>query len=179
MKINQRITCKLRQFLACCLFSVICSLFLVGCQSSPLPEGLLVKVVEVWDGRDIEVTDVDSASAITERVRLEGIAVPDLGQEPWGNAAKAELVSLIGNQPVIVESAAESRDRTGRRLAYLWHNHTLINEKLVAHGVALFTTHLPNTKYDQRLARAQDRARALGLGIWNTQRPLREIKGEK
>lgn len=139
----------------------------------------MVKVVDVWDGRDVEVTDVNYPALITERVRLEGIAVPSLAQAPWGDAAKAELTSLLGNQPVLIESATEPRDRTGRRLAYLWQNNILLNEKLVAAGVALFTPHLPNSKYDQQLARAQDRARVLERGIWNPKNPLREIKGNE
>ncbi|HIK16123.1 MAG TPA: thermonuclease family protein [Leptolyngbyaceae cyanobacterium M33_DOE_097] len=151
-------------------------LCLLGCQATILPSGLTVKVVDVWNGRDVEVTDVEYPSSITERVRLEGIAAPGLSQDPWGSAAQVRLVELLGDQPVLLEMDAELRDRTGRRLAYLWQQGRLLNEQLVAEGLVLFVPHPPNNKYDQRLAQAQDYARALGLGIWNEKNPLREIK---
>jgi len=158
------------------IVSLLPLLCLLGCQPTALPPGLTVKVVDVWNGRDVEVTDVEFPSSITERVRLEGVAAPGLQQEPWGRAAQARLVELLGDQPVLLEMDTESRDRTGRRLAYLWQQGRLLNEQLVAEGFALFVPHPPNHKYDQRLTQAQDYARAMGLGIWNEKNPLREIK---
>jgi micrococcal nuclease len=72
-----------------------------------------------------------------------------------------------------LESDIEPRDDSGQRLAYLWQNGELVNERLVAEGYALAVPHPPNHKYDQRLARAQDRARVMGLGIWNARNPWR------
>ncbi|MCL6436501.1 MAG: thermonuclease family protein [Leptolyngbyaceae cyanobacterium HOT.MB2.61] len=160
------------------LVSLSFCLLLTACQALNQPQGLTVSVQQVLTGRDIEVTGIVGHPEITERVRLEGIDVPDLAQHPWGEAAKNWLKQAIGNHPVLLESDLEPRDDNGRRLAYLWQNGQLLNEKLVAEGYAIATPHPPNRKYDQRLARAQDRARVLGLGIWNPSQPMRLSPGE-
>ncbi|XGV97815.1 MAG: thermonuclease family protein [Leptolyngbya sp. BL-A-14] len=49
----------------------------------------------------------------------------------------------------------------------------MLNEALVAAGYAIVTPHPPNSKYDQRLAQAQEHARVLGLGLWNPKQPIR------
>ncbi len=85
---------------------------------------------------------------------------------------------MLGAQPVLLETDAEARDTDGRRLAYVWLNGNLLNETLVAEGFALAVSHPPNQKYDQRLAHAQDRARALGLGMWNPRQPMRSTPDE-
>lgn len=151
---------------------VVC-LLLVACATAPIPEGMTLQVQQVLTGREFEVAGVLGQPEITERVRLEGIDVPDLAQQPWGNAAKTWLQQVIGNQSVLLESDVEPRDESGQRLVYLWQNGELVNEKLVAEGYALAVPHPPNHKYDQRLARAQDQARIMGLGIWNPQKPMR------
>jgi micrococcal nuclease len=160
-----------------CLSLVLC-LFLMACQPAVPPEGLTVQVQQVNTGRDFEVAGLVGQPEITEQVRLEGIDVPDLAQFPWGEAAKAQLKQLLGNQPVLLETDAEMRDTDGRRLAYVWLNGNLLNEMLVAKGFALAVSHPPNQKYDQRLAHAQDRARALGLGVWDPRQPLRSTPDE-
>lgn len=154
-----------------CLIAI--ALYLCGCQSL-LPQGFTAEVVQVVTGREVEVTGVAGQPEITERVQLEGVAVPDLTQQPWGEAAKNWLAHAIAHQSILVESDAEPRSPTGQRLGYLWRNGALLNEQLVAAGQALVLPHPPNDKYDDRLAQAQDRARILGLGIWNPANPLRQ-----
>ena len=149
---------------------LLAMLALSGCRSSLTPS-LTVEVVQVSSGREVEVT---GAAEITERVRLEGIDVPDVGQGPWGEAAKSWLETAIGHRPVVLESDVEPRDAEGQRLAYLWRDGVLLNERLVAEGHGLVLPHAPNGKYDDRLSHAQDRARVLGLGIWNPSRPMRQ-----
>lgn len=146
---------------------------MLGCQ--PSPQGLTVQVQQIATGQTLEVSSTAEPSEVTERVRLEGIAVPNLAQAPWGEAAKAALEKWIQQQAVLMESDVQARDASGQRLAYLWRNGTLVNEQLVAEGWAIAQPHPPNSRYDARLARAQDRARALGLGIWDPDRPLRQL----
>lgn len=156
---------------------LLCTL-LTACQVEAMPQGLKIQVQQVITGRELEVAGVPGQPEITEHVRLEGIDAPELAQHPWGNSAKNFLQQAIAKQTVLLESDQETRDERGDRLAYVWQNGVLLNEKLVAAGFALAVPHPPNGKYDLRLAHAQDRARALGLGIWNLKQPLRTDPAE-
>ncbi|MGI0487331.1 thermonuclease family protein [Pantanalinema rosaneae CENA516] len=134
---------------------------------------LTLPVWQVISGRELEVGGISGYPEITERVRLVGIDTPEVDQAPWGEMAKQHLEQWVGNRPIVLESDAASRDDQGRRLAYVWSNGKLLNEQLVAEGYALAVPQPPNSKYDQRLAHAQEQARLLGLGIWNPKHPMR------
>lgn len=146
---------------------------LVGCQSQP-PAGIEAKVERVVSGQTVEVL-IPGQPETVERVRLIGVSAPDLQQYPWGVAAKEKLEELLsekGLQSVVLESEAREKDRFGRRLAYVWLDGVLINEKLIAQGYALADVDWPND-YSQRLIRAQEAARLMGYGIWNPEQPMR------
>ena len=145
----------------------------VGIQPAIAASDLALPVWQVITGSELEVGGVSGYPEITERVRLLGIDVPDVDQEPWGEMAKQQLAQWLGRGAIVLESDAESRDDQGRRLAYIWSHGKLLNEQLVAEGYALAVPQPPNSKYDQRLAHAQERARLLGLGIWNPAHPMR------
>ena len=143
-------------------------LFLIqGCQSVSMPPGLQVNVVQVVSGQTLEVTGAGET-----RVRLIGIEAPDLQQQPWGQAAKQRLQAMIGDQPILLEFDVQDKDSFGRRLAYVWQNGVLLNEKLVKEGYVL-VLRSPNHKYDQQLERAQEWARLMGQGIWQPEQPMR------
>lgn len=127
-------------------------------------------------GQTIEV--LAQNTALAERVRLIGIDAPDAQQLPWGSQAQQRLTDLTQGQTVLLELDAETTDGYGRRLAYLWKDNVLVNEQLVAEGLALAVSRSPNTKYDQRLLNAQIQARTLGLGIWNPDQPMRQLPDE-
>jgi micrococcal nuclease len=148
-------------------------MLLAGCQWGVPPQGLTIEVKDVLSGRDFEVAGVATIPDITERIRLEGIDVPDIRQAPWGAAAKSQLETYLRQQPALLETDAEPRDAFGRRLAYVWQGDRLLNETLVTEGYAIVTPHPPNSKYDRRLAQAQEHARVLGLGLWNPAQPMR------
>ena len=67
-------------------------------------EGLTVDVKHTSSGREFEVAGVAAAPDITERIRLEGIDVPDVHQQPWGEAAKAYLEQQLQHQTVLLET---------------------------------------------------------------------------
>jgi micrococcal nuclease len=73
-----------------------------------------------------------------------------------------------------VEPDRVTKDGKLLHLAYLWHDHQLLNEVLVEEGLVLAHSRSPNTKYEQRLSYAQEKARLLGVGIWNPKQPLRQ-----
>ncbi len=153
-----------------------CLLLLVGCQPQKKPQEniqIQVKVAQVVSGQTLEVLGMGDQPNLITQVRLLGIDAPDLQQRPWGSAAKERLQALIEGQPVTLEFDVEGRDKFGRTLAYAWKDKVLLNEQLVKEGHALFVGRSPNHKYDQRLERAQQWARLLGVGIWNPEKPLR------
>lgn len=161
-------------------------LLLQGCQPATKPQGLEVKVARVVSGQTLEVTGIDEQPAQATRVRLLGIDAPDLRQQPWGRAAKAQLEAMIGGQPILLEFDVQDKDAFGRRLAYVWQEGVLLNERLVAQGYVLAVPRSPqsepqaspNHKYDQRLSRAQEWARLMGQGIWNPDSPMRLTPAE-
>lgn len=170
--------------MGCCLI-----LGLAGCQSSQSLPGTIVRVERVVSGQTLDVIGTE-AQDLTQRVRLIGIDAPDLEQTPWGPEAKARLEALIKGErnqvianvdalpQVLLESDVEERDSADRRLAYVWRNGTLLNEQLVAEGFALASPRSPNNKYKQRLMRAQEKARLMGMGIWNPDQPMRQTPAE-
>ncbi|WP_224410678.1 thermonuclease family protein [Oscillatoria salina] len=167
-----------------------CLLLLAACQTLPsetTPTGLTAQVQRVVSGQTLEVVVTSQQPALIERVRLIGIKAPDLAQEPWGSDAKKQLESLVSEDrdtanpnlgSIIVESDVQEKDRFDRRLAYVWHQGKLLNEELVKQGYAIAIPSSPNIKYSERLRRAQEYARIMGLGIWNPEQPLRSLASE-
>ena len=145
-------------------------LLLQSCQPA-IPQKLEeVRITRVVSGQTLELKG--------KQVRLVGIDAPDLQQQPWGRVAKEQLQAMIGGEPVLLEFDVQNQDQLGRRLAYVWQDGELLNEKLVAQGYALAIPRNPNHKYDQRLSRAQEAARLMGKGIWNFDQPMRLTPAE-
>ncbi|MDX2100370.1 MAG: thermonuclease family protein [Leptolyngbyaceae cyanobacterium bins.59] len=177
----------LRQFLPIALLLGCLVLLLSACQAPPSPSGPFVRVERVISGQTLEILGLKDENT-TQRVRLIGIEAPDLEQQPWGFQAQARLEELIGSKSrstfaeplplVMLETDLEEQDSRDRKLAYVWQNGVLLNEQLVAEGLALVSPQAPNAKYDQRLMHAQEKARLLGLGIWNPENPMRQTPSE-
>lgn len=155
---------------------LLLSLLLQSCPAATIPKGLQVKVVQVVSGQTLKV--VGTQSALMPQVRLIGIDAPDLQQQPWGQAAKARLETIIADKPVMLEFDVQDKDSFGRQLAYVWQDGVLVNELLVAEGYVLMLPRSPNNKYAQRLERAQEWARLMGRLIWNPEKPMRLTPAE-
>lgn len=168
------------------LLATAISLFLVSCQAPELIIGQRVNVERVVSGQTINIIGMADQTPILEPVRLIGIEAPDLKQEPWGTEAKQKLEELVKGHEVLLEFDVEQKDNYGRRLAYLWRDGVLLNERLVKEGYVLATTPqsrrnpslIANVKYIRRLANAQEWARLMGRGIWNPEKPMRETPRE-
>lgn len=159
---------------------VLSLLLAVACQALRPPENLVAAEVQrVASGQTLEVTIPSEQPGTIQTVRLLGLDAPDLQQTPWGPAALAGLAAELPPRTAIaLEFDTQPRDAFQRRLAYVWRDGTLVNEDLIQRGLVLAATRAPNTRYNQRFAAAQDRARLLGLGIWNPDQPLRQTPGE-
>ena len=153
--------------------AIAACLFLASCSEPEMPQGRSVKIERVISGQTIEIVDNFNPVPTLQPVRLIGIDAPDLKQQPWGVEAKTELEKMTLGQQVLLEFDAEQKDSYDRLLGYIWQDQTLINEELVKQGYVLASEKVPNIKYSDRLANAQERARLMGKGIWNPERPMR------
>jgi micrococcal nuclease len=147
-------------------------LLLLGCQPANLPY-LEVTVQQVISGQELQVSGLEHYPEITERVRLLGLVAPAANQRPWGRDAQQWLTATLQGQTLQLEMDRQVHDDQGRRLAYVWLAGRLMNEQLIAAGQAIAQPDGSNQKYQQRFAHAEAKARLLGLGIWNPDRPLR------
>ncbi|MEO0407037.1 MAG: thermonuclease family protein [Cyanobacteria bacterium P01_A01_bin.135] len=154
--------------------SLVGLLLWTGCAHGA-PSGPSATVVRVVSGQTVEA--VRGTQRLT--IRLAGLTAPDFRQQPWGMAAKQALEALVLQQRVTLGPIDEP-DAYGRQWAYLWQGDRLVNEALVAAGHALATPpdNQPEQDYAQRLIHAQQRARLLGLGIWNPTAPMRQTPVE-
>jgi len=75
---------------------------------------IIAKVVAVTDGDTINVLD---AGQLLYKVRLSGIDAPEKAQ-PFGNASRRHLASLLAGKEVLVEFS--KTDRYGRVLGKVW-----------------------------------------------------------
>jgi micrococcal nuclease len=133
-------------------------------------EGTVVRVV---DGDTIHVR----LGERLEKVRYIGVDTPELhhptrGQEPGGRTAAAVNGLLVSGRRVRLELDAQSRDRFGRLLAYVWVDATMVNAELVRRGVAQVMTVPPNVRYQALFVRLQREAREAGRGLWRDPAPV-------
>ncbi len=156
-------------------------LILWGCQPAPTPQGDRVRITKAVSGMMLEVLPSGQQTQ-TERVRLIGMTAPAFGQNPWDQQAQTYLQTLTLGKTVLLEPDVEvvfrPKQGSSQKLAYVWLDGTLLNEKMIAEGYVLAGSRSPNLKYDQRLTRAQESARLRGIGIWNPNQPMRKTPGE-
>jgi micrococcal nuclease len=132
-----------------------------------------VQVVRIVNGQTIETTRMGKAL----RVRLAGIEAPDIQQQPWGQAAKQQLESMVGEKIATIELDGEP-DKFGRHWAYVWQDGKLLNEQLLKEGYVLWNGRSSDRKYDDRLEKAQAWGRIMGRGIWDDKQPMRQTPAE-
>lgn len=127
-----------------------------------VPEGESATLVRVDDG--------DSFTALVddreERVRLIGVNAPEQG-ECLADTARDRLRELLeGRQLVLVEDL-DPTDRFDRLLRYVFVGDLLVNQTLVAEGLALARGFEPNTTLQESLESAEEDAMQQRLGIWD------------
>jgi micrococcal nuclease len=138
--------------------------------AQPALEGTVVRVV---DGDTIHVR----LGERLEKVRYIGVNTPEVhhptrGEEPGGRAAAGVNGQLVNGRRVRLELDAQSRDRFGRLLAYVWVDATMVNAELVRRGVAQVMTVPPNVRYQALFVRLQREAREAGRGLWRDPAPV-------
>ena len=125
-------------------------------------------VLGVVDGDTIEITPAIGGRS---EVSLIGVDAPETkdpteGIEPYGPEATGFATDELTGRRIGLEFDVERVDQYGRLLAYVYADGEMFNEDLLEAGYAQTYAFPPNTKYASRLAEAQEKARAGGLGIW-------------
>ena len=138
-------------------------------KSAPELHGLY-DVVRVVDG-DTIIVDIDGAET---RVRLIGVDTPesvhpdDTLNSEHGKIASDFTSALLTGKQVYLEYGEEMTDKYGRTLAYVFlSDKTMVEEELLASGMAEVLTIEPNSKYASYFQCIEDEAKRSGSGFWS------------
>ena len=122
-----------------------------------------------------KISDGDTVQAITPegtklKVRLYGIDAPETQKgnkpgEPFGNASKDYLASLISQRSVRVE--IRDIDRYRRMVAILWLAERNVNQEMIAAGMAEAYVEYLKKPYRVPFIQAEQEAKAQGKGVWS------------
>jgi endonuclease YncB( thermonuclease family) len=143
-----------------------------GAEPQPPSDAELATVTRVIDGDTIKVTLENGDS---ERVRYIGMDTPELANddrpaEPYGPQATAANARFVEDQVVLLETDTSDRDRFERLLRYVWveteeDGWVMVNERLVALGLAEARAYQPDTKYQAYLEDSEQQAALTGRGM--------------
>ena len=121
------------------------------------PETETIAVLQVIDGDTCRLED-------GRYVRYLGIEAPEEG-DPHAKEARLANNRLVGGKTVRLEFGRSRQDKYDRLPAYVFVDDTFVNETLLHQGF-VHLRHPVAKRYRARLQRAQDEARAAGVGIW-------------
>jgi micrococcal nuclease len=145
----------------------------VGCQNNSEEDFIRGRITKVISGQTIEVIIDDRQY----QLRLTGLKTPYLSQKPWGQEARKYLMdTLMSSSYLSLETDVTKTDQYDRLQGYVWHEKQLINQKIIEEGYGVVDLTYTDGKYDQQLLNAQNYARIMGKGIWNPDKPLKELK---
>jgi endonuclease YncB( thermonuclease family) len=126
----------------------------------------------------VRVIDGDTLSVAGGRtVRILAMDAPETanpnmtGPQPFGPEAARRLESLVAGREVTLERDVSDKDHYGRLLRHVWVDGELVSEILLREGLARWGSTPPDTRYSDQLRRAEDDAKAGGLGLWGQERP--------
>ncbi len=122
----------------------------------------------VYDGDSLNVVKQDGS---LETIRLYGVDAPEVKQ-PFGYQAKRRLAKLVGRKQLEIEPV--DTDRYGRTVALVrLRDGALVNEVVVAEGLAWVYDDYCRQELCQRLRGLQDAARSERRGLWSENDPQR------
>jgi micrococcal nuclease len=117
------------------------------------------------------VVDGDTAIlAGVGRSRFIGVDTPEVfgGRECFGPEASEFVKGILTGRRVRYAIGAQSRDRYGRALVYIWlQDGRFLNELLVARGYARPLAIAPNVRYAGRFEQRAREAREARRGLWS------------
>lgn len=164
-----------------CLLAIALVILLSQATVSAAATRLTATVDYAKSGNTLELLFDFSPELPTKTVRLAAIEAPDYRQLPWGEASRkclndlGDRVSSLRDKIVHFEPVNESLDAHNRLWAYGWLGRDSINQVSLLEGCTYLADPAENqTPHHQEFLYAQERARLLGLGIWDPRNPLRE-----
>lgn len=134
------------------------------------------EVVSVVDGDTIKV----KINGKVESVRFLLVDTPEtnhprLGEQPFGQEAKAFTKKMLEGKTVQLEKDVSERDKYGRLLYYVYVDGKSVQEELLRNGLARVAyVYVPNTKYVDRYYEIQKEAQKKGIGIWSIENYAQE-----
>jgi endonuclease YncB( thermonuclease family) len=146
---------RVRVVLALCLFLTP----LASCEGR-LSASDSCRVERVRDGDSLALR-CDRTGHRAVEVRLWGIDAPELGQKPWGEAARRRLQALAAGPVTLVPV---DRDSYGRVVARVYRNHRDLGLELVREGYAAVYWRYND---DRQYYHARSAAKRKQLGIWS------------
>ena len=139
-------------------------------EPEPSPDALSYEVICAIDGDTILV----SVFGVETTVRLIGVDAPEsVHRDAEKNTPEGELASLwmkrfIEGKRVTLEYDQELKDQYGRTLAYVYTGNIMVQDTLLAAGMARTMTMEPNTRYQHHFELLEKQAREGGSGFWGT-----------
>ena len=122
------------------------------------------RVVRVADGDTVSVLDDDNQQF---KIRFYGIDAPERGQ-PFGNAARRELSSLIEDRRVQV--IVKDIDDYDRRVGEIFYRGESVNLHMVEQGYAWWYRYHARSRQD--FEKAEYAARNAKRGLWSDREPI-------
>ena len=139
--------------------------------SQELPDRAAVRrvidgdTIELRDGRLVRYIGIDTPE-VRRREGLRWVVDP----EPFGRAAAEANRRLVAGRTVRLEYDAQTHDRYGRLLAYVYaptrDGEAMVNEELLRLGYAQLLTIPPDVRYVERFRQAVAEARRARRGLW-------------
>ena len=122
-----------------------------------------------------KISDGDTVQAITPegtklKVRLYGIDAPETQKgnkpgEPFGNTSRDYLSSMVNQRSVKVEIL--DIDCYRRMVAILWLAERIVNQEMIAAGMAEAYVEYLKQPYRVPFIPAEQEAKAQGRGVWS------------
>ncbi|MFZ0445846.1 MAG: thermonuclease family protein [Bacillus sp. (in: firmicutes)] len=134
------------------------------------------EVVSITDGDTIKVRINDRVEAVRFLlVDTPETSHPRLGEQPFGQEAKAFTKQMLEGETVQLEKDVSDRDKYNRLLYYLYVDGKSVQEELLRNGLARVAyVYVPNTKYVDRYYEIQKEAQKKGVGIWSIENYAQE-----
>lgn len=140
---------------------------LSSCERKPPAAGdegvFFGKLVRVADGDTFEV----KVQGVVMDFRLAEADAPEKDQ-PYGEAARKELYSLLRGQSIVL--APIDTDRYGRTVVFAWVGAQCINKEMIRRGAAWFYTEFAQGNAMQFI---EEEARDAKTGLWALPLPQR------